>query len=221
MTFSTGLLGVETNIHTNETGVNPTPGRVSATFDNIYFTFPPNDQAPECDFNGDQYCDGPDIDQLMIDAATGGTTTDLNDDGVVDNADRDQWLVLAGEENGFGHPLLVGDSDLNGTVDAADLNALAVNWQNAEVLNWTGGNFTVTGDPGVNAADLNAIALNWPSGIVEAAVPEPSSVWTLSIFGAVITAFCRKKNGKAKSRHSHCYRNENHSELDSRFGEGN
>ena len=130
-----------------------------------------------CNFDGDQFCDGTDIDQLMTDAATGGTETDLTGDGIVDNADRDRWLDLAGSVNGFVEPLLVGDSNTDGTVNANDLNALALSWQNPQVFNWTSGNFSVTGGPGVNAADLNALALNWQASSVAAAsqaVPEPT-----------------------------------------------
>ena len=184
--FSTGAFGVETEIHGNPFGG---PARVSATFDDIYFTFPgPGIRVPECDFNGDEFCDGTDINQLMADAATDGTGTDLNGDGIVDNADRDQWLALAGPENGFVGPLLVGDSDTNGTVDAIDLNALALSWQNPQVFNWTSGNFSVTGGPGVNAADLNALALNWQASSVAAAsqaVPEPTGFGLMLLAAAM------------------------------------
>ena len=137
-----------------------------------------------CDFNDDQLCDPTDINQLMTDAATGGMDTDLNGDGIVDDTDRDKWLVLAGDENGFAEPLLVGDSDLNGTVDAADLNALALSWRDVDDHNWTSGNFTVTGGSGVNAGDLNALALNWraSSAAASQAVPE------LSTFGLMLLA---------------------------------
>jgi protocatechuate 3,4-dioxygenase beta subunit len=139
-----------------------------------------------CDFNGDQLCDGIDIDQLMTDAATGRTDTDLNADGIVDNADRDQWLALAGEKNGFAGPLLVGDSNINGTVDALDLNALALSWQDPDDHNWSSGNFSVAGGPGVNATDLNALALNWRASSAAAdatqAVPE-SNTFGLILLG--------------------------------------
>ena len=48
-----------------------------------------------CDFDEDGQCGIADIDQLMIDAETGGTSTDMNADGTVDMADRDQWLADA------------------------------------------------------------------------------------------------------------------------------
>ncbi len=129
-----------------------------------------------CDFSGDSVCDGVDINLLMNEAATGGIETDLTSDGIVNNADRDMWLALAGPENGFAGPLLVGDSNTDGTVDSADLNNLALNWQAEEVFNWTDGNYSAGGNPGVNSADLNALALNWQeSSATAAAVPEPSA----------------------------------------------
>ena len=129
-----------------------------------------------CDFNDDGLCNGIDIDQLMFDAETGGISTDLTGDGTVDNADRDQWLALAGTESGLANPLLVGDSNVDGTVDVNDLNALALSWQQGDVSDWTNGNFTVGGGTGVNIADLNELALNWKATVEAAAtaVPEPT-----------------------------------------------
>lgn len=66
---------------------------------------------------------------------------------------------------------LTGDADLNGRVDAADLNALALNWR--QEGNWIDGDFT--GDGWVDAADLNELALNWRQPVsMAAAVPEPA-----------------------------------------------
>ena len=149
-----------------------------------------------CDFNGDRLCNGSDIDRLMTDAATGATDTDLNGDGVVDDADRDEWLVLAGDKNGFSGPLFVGDSDLNGTVDAADLNALALSWREVD-HKWTSGNFSVDGGPGVNAADLNALALNWRESVTLAgqAVPEPSTFGGMLLALTLVTAWRKRQTG--------------------------
>jgi hypothetical protein len=147
-----------------------------------------------CDFNGDSLCDGADINLLMNEAATGGIETDLTSDGIVNNDDRDKWLALAGPENGFAEPLLVGDSNTDGIVNANDLNALALSWQSPQVFNWTDGNYTVGGSPGINVADLNALALNWrESSVIAAAsnvVPEPNG------FGLLLLAsmlMCRRR----------------------------
>ena len=67
-----------------------------------------------------------------------------------------------------------GDANLDGTVEAGDLNALALTWQ-SDSHNWTNGNFT---GGGTNAADLNELALNWQQSVPAAAqaVPEPASM---------------------------------------------
>jgi hypothetical protein len=57
------------------------------------------------------------------------------------------------------HP---GDANLDGRVDAADLNVVALNWRGNNKT-WTQGDFT--GDGIVDAADLNELALNWQSGV--------------------------------------------------------
>lgn len=150
-----------------------------------------------CDFNGDWLCNGSDIDRLMTDAATGATDTDLNGDSVVDDADRDEWLVLAGDKNGFTGPLFVRDSDLNGAVDATDLNALALSWRDVDDHKWTSGNFSVAGGPGVNAADLNALALNWRESVAVAghAVPEPSTFGRMLLALTLATAWRIRRTG--------------------------
>jgi hypothetical protein len=107
----------------------------------------------------------------------------MND--VIDNSDVDQWLAAAAFQNGFSEPYSSGDADLSGVVDASDLNALALNWQQNGAT-WSGGDFTGNGT--VDAADLNELALNWQSSIPLAAatqnVPEPQTAFLL-VFGAV------------------------------------
>jgi hypothetical protein len=138
--------------------------------------------GPVCDFDLGGGCDVDDINQLMRDAETGGTSTDMNGDDVVNDVDRDLWLASAGSENGFTGPFLVGDSDLNGTVEAADLNNLALAWLDESQFDWSDGNFTIAGGPGVRVNDLNEIGLNWQASIAmaaagnNAAVPEPTSL---------------------------------------------
>ena len=45
---------------------------------------------------------------------------DLSNDDLVDDTDLSQWLSIAGSENGFDSGYLVGDANLDGTVDASD-----------------------------------------------------------------------------------------------------
>ena len=97
--------------------------------------------------------------------------------------DRDQWLSDAGIENN-GEPYVLGDTNLNGVVDAGDLNNLALSWQAAANVAWGDGDFN--GDDAVNAQDLNDMALNWQHGVqAAAAVPEPAA-WTLVLMALAV-----------------------------------
>ena len=94
-------------------------------------------------------------------------------------------------------PLIDGDTNFDDRVDAADLNVIALNWQQM-VANATGGDFT--GDGFVDAADFNILALNWLSGVESplsfeaallshpqlAAIPEPASAIVLLGMGWVM-----------------------------------
>ena len=108
-------------------------------------------------------------------------------------------LAEAGPANEFAGPILVGDADLNGKVEALDLNPLAIAWQDATEFDWSNGNFTSAGDPGVNVSDLNGLALEWQNEVPLAAaanqaVPEPTTAsLILLIFFAC--AGCRKMVG--------------------------
>ena len=70
---------------------------------------------------------------------------DLTGDGNVSIADRDEWLVQAGAANlPSGNAFLLGDANLNGTVDGLDFLA----WNNNKFTissAWTGGDFNVDG----------------------------------------------------------------------------
>ena len=86
--------------------------------------------------------------------------------------------VAAAEHNGFSEAYLLGDSNVDGAVNASDLNNPAIGRQQ-DTTEWSGGNFTVDGV--VDSADLNALALNWRQSIamasaVNAPVPEPSAL---------------------------------------------
>jgi hypothetical protein len=55
----------------------------------------------------------------------------------------------------------LGDSDLDGDVDVADLGALATSWQTPG--QWTSGDFDYNGTIDVN--DLGMLATNWQQGV--------------------------------------------------------
>ena len=78
-----------------------------------------------CDFDSDGNCDTLDIDALSEQVILGDPNFDpkfdLSGDGQLDLDDRDEWLSLAAIENGFGSPYFLGDANLDGWVNAADL----------------------------------------------------------------------------------------------------
>ena len=85
-----------------------------------------------------------------------------------------------------------GDANEDGKVDAADLNAIGLNWQMSGKTR-SDGDFNDDGE--VNAADLNILALNWQFGVGEAAVPEPGTVsllLMLSLLGPLGRTFVRR-----------------------------
>jgi hypothetical protein len=73
--------------------------------------------------------------------------------------------TFSGQTVNSGHTLVkytyLGDADLNGQVDVADLGSLATNWQSTNV--WTGGDFDYNGSVDVN--DLGLLATNWQAGV--------------------------------------------------------
>ncbi len=152
-----------------------------------------------CDFNGDALCDVTDIDLMYgagdisagVSVPPADSELDLTGDNVIDQADVDQWLSDAAAENGFAAPFVKGDANLDGTLNASDLNALALNWQQSGAV-WSTGDFT--GEGLVNASDLNLLALNWQSSIPQAAaaVPEPSTM-TLDLLAMVFCIRWRRR----------------------------
>jgi hypothetical protein len=133
-----------------------------------------------CDFDENGACESVDVDLLLAEIGSSNGSFDLNSDGVVDFADTEVWLTSAGIEN-TGRSYLAGDANLDGVVDALDLNVVGIHWQ-SPVTSWSQGDFN--GDGRVDVMDLNQLGINWhqtapPSRT--AAVPEPSGLaWTLT-----------------------------------------
>ena len=107
-----------------------------------------------------------DIDTLFANLGSTDPLYDLDEDGDADSADVDRLV-------GTYLDTFYGDANLDGRVDAADLNQVGINWQSSDA-DWAKGDFT--GDRNVNAADLNVLGLNWQNGVAAAtaAVPEPT-----------------------------------------------
>ena len=107
--------------------------------------------------------------------------------------DLDQWLAEAAVENRIATPYLRGDDNLDGIVNASDLNALGQNWLGNPNA-WQLGDFTADGT--VDAGDLNEIGQNWLASIPVAssrmtAVPEPTT-YLMWIPFALITIVVRR-----------------------------
>ncbi len=129
------------------------------------------------DFNGDDVVDATDIDLLYdaINAGNGESQFDLDGNNSVDAADA-EFLV----ENILG--TFMGDANLDGIVDARDLNVVGVNWRGN--AGWAGGDFT--GDGQVSAQDLNLIGINWRSGAAAALAGDHQRVPRAPLADAVV-----------------------------------
>ena len=100
-----------------------------------------------CDFDGNGTCDLDDIDALVaeIAAGTNDLAFDLTGDALVNLSDRDQWLADAGALNlPSGNAYLLGDANLDGTVDGIDFLAWNDNKFKANGL-WSGGDWNADG----------------------------------------------------------------------------
>ncbi len=121
-----------------------------------------------CDLNADRRCNAADIDLMYgignlvsgVPATPTNVRMDLTGDGVINRDDATQWLRLAANANKLATAYVPGDTNLDGVVNAIDLNSLALSWRNGGAT-WSGGDFT--GEGTVDALDLNGLALNWRS----------------------------------------------------------
>ena len=115
------------------------------------------------DFNGDATIDDRDIDALCSEThvAAPRPEYDLDQDGAVSIADL---RVLV--EQILGRSM--GDANLDGRVEAADLNRVGLHWlQAGDNLGWDMGDLNC--DNVIDTADLNVVGLNWLSGVAAAA----------------------------------------------------
>ena len=129
-----------------------------------------------------------DIDALVIEIVNGTNNPafDLTQDGVVDNADLTAWLAEAGAaELPSGNPYLLGDADLNGSVDGADF----IVWNDSKftgTVEWCNGNFNA--DAAVDGQDF----IIWNDNKFQSAdgvhgVPEPQTA--ILLLGSLLVWF--------------------------------
>ena len=118
-------------------------------------------QIAPANFTDDEHLDCADVDAVVGAIVEGNNPPefDFTGDSLVDHAELDVWLNLAGLHNLTSHAAyLSGDTNLDGKVDSTDLNTIGLNWRQ-EVTGWCSGDFTA--DDVVDADDLNALSLNW------------------------------------------------------------
>ena len=136
------------------------------------------------DLNGTFTCE--DLDLLVEAILTPGANPafDLNEDIVIDFADVETWLTIAGvENNASGLPYLPGDANLDGTVDGLDFIEWNTNKFTADP-SWCRGDFTADGI--IDGRDFVA----WNVHKFQSSnrsVPEPQG-WLL-LFGLLPTGF--------------------------------
>ncbi len=107
------------------------------------------------DFDNNGVYDCADIDALVAGIAShaNAANLDLNGDLLVNLADRDIWLALAGAANlPSGNPYLLGDATLDGVVDVSDFNAWNSHKFSVDPA-WCHGDFTADGI--VDVSDFN------------------------------------------------------------------
>lgn len=147
-----------------------------------------------CDFDNDGDCDVNDINQLtrvphlkegvVVPSPNINSKFDMDGNRTVNCADVSRFLVVAAEENGWGEPYRLGDTDLDGKVGFADFVNMNNNWQKSVLpgeprLGWQFGDFDCDGM--VTFPDFVAQNNNWQSMLFPAlsfaplAVPEPST----------------------------------------------
>ena len=118
-------------------------------------------QIEPIDFNDDKQLNCVDVDELATAIVTRNHAPrfDLTGDALVTQGDVAVWLALAGLANLPSHvAYLLGDANLDGVVDAMDLNVVGVNWLQP-VTGWCSGDFNADGV--VDALDLNEVGINW------------------------------------------------------------
>lgn len=188
---------IETAMFLGEPARGSSPLDINTHGIDMLLTIVPDFPDPDSDFNADGDLDVDDVDALVAEivAGTDNSAFDISADGEVNNVDLTQWLSDAATTNGFAAPYLRGDANLDGSVNASDVNALGQNWLGPPNT-WQLGDFNADGI--VSAGDLNKIGMNWLSAIPSAAspesVPEPAAL-TMLLLVIMATPQLRRRRG--------------------------
>lgn len=177
----------------NEIAVDVLSGHLTFTLPPLSAQYILLDDGPfliEGDFDLDGDLDGDDADALVMAVAvmTNDPSFDLTGDGLVDQADLEDWLAVAGSINlASGNSYLVGDANLDGFVDGPDFIA----WNNnkfTSVAAWTAGDFNADGAvDGQDFVAWNANKFQSADGSGTAAVPEPSGLTMIGLAIGLLT----------------------------------
>ncbi len=109
-------------------------------------------QLSKCDFNFDHACDIADLNSLLaIGPIKAGVPTtsqtlafDINEDGVIDNQDVEEWLSAAATENGLADSYPLGDANLDGNINFIDFLSWLTHYRKSTLL-WNEGDFNGSG----------------------------------------------------------------------------
>lgn len=147
-------------------------------FDNYANSISSTAPSLVCDADGDGDCDQLDINALYGEFGNAGPL-DLDGNGTVGASDIGPWLESASSPDNLAklNPddvYVVGDVNLDGTVDSTDLGQLLNNFGDGGQPTWSAGN--LNGDENVNSTDLGQLLNNFGSPAATAAVPEPGSL---------------------------------------------
>lgn len=129
------------------------------------------------DFNDNELIDAGDIDLLSMNVGMHelAGTYDLNDDALVDEADRVVWI----EDIAM---TATGDANLDGEVEFGDFLTLSANFGGPG--GWADGDFDGSGD--IQFADFLQLSGNFGFEASTQAVPEPNSA-TLALMGMAVS----------------------------------
>ncbi|MCH8042376.1 MAG: choice-of-anchor B family protein [Planctomycetes bacterium] len=173
---------------------------IGSDYDRGLFIWTVDGHDPTGDVNLDFQFDVRDVDALLgeINQPSGKAIFDLDDDGLIDRQDL-AFLVREVLDTEL------GDANLDGRVDEADLEIMRANWK-AEGVGWSQADFT--GDGLVNIADLTTVAQFWQFGAADPAaspldveaflagaeqVPEPSTAGLLLLGSVGLLAAGRRR----------------------------
>lgn len=152
----------------------------------------PTTVSGDFDGNGDYACE--DVDPLVgeIVAGTNDPAFDLTGDGIVDNADLTEWLAEAGAaELPSGASYLLGDANLDGSVDVSDFNV----WNGSVFTNtaaWCSGDFNADG--AVDVGDFNIWnENNFTTADGVSTVPEPGTFSLVGLAMLFLAGISRRK----------------------------